>query len=134
MPSKPWTPYAKSFEAAVELLKQGTAAAPFASMADAGVWIAERKFIDVISTDLEAESLIEAIVSEKLRDYRLGMNNPGIRWELHSDASAPTRFAWGGSVDDETSPGIGVHRRSIDSCWSNSGGPKLCTGQKRNLG
>ena len=82
MPSKPWTPYAKSFEAAVELLKQGTAPAPFASMADAGVWLAERKFIDVISTDLEAESLIEAIVSGRLRDYRLGMNNPGIRWEL----------------------------------------------------
>ena len=95
MPSKPWTPYPKSFEAAVELLKQGTVPAPFASMADAARWIAERKFIDVISTDLEAESLIEAIDSKKLRDYLLGMNSPGIRWELALRCQCAHSFCMG---------------------------------------
>lgn len=82
MASKPWTPYAKTFLAACERLMEGIAPAPFQSMADAGVWIAERKFIHVISTDLEAESLIEAIVSRKLGDYHQVMNSPDIRWEL----------------------------------------------------
>lgn len=82
MASKPWTPYAKTFLAAGERLMEGITPAPFPNLADAGAWIAERKFIHIISTDLEANRLTEAMISGKLRDYRQVMSSPEIRWEL----------------------------------------------------
>lgn len=95
MASKPWTPFAKGLEAACKLLMEGMPVMPFPTLADADVWIAGRKFIEIISADLEARSLIRALTADRLRDYRQVMSDGGIRWELQLRCQCAHSFCMG---------------------------------------
>lgn len=89
MPSKPWTPYAKSLEAACGVLADGLEPAPFGTMAKAGLWIGARTFIEIISTDLEARDLIRCLLEGRPDRYR--QDHGRRRHPLGTDAALPVR-------------------------------------------
>ena len=79
---KPWRPYWKALDAAVDMLIPEAGAPPVTTKELLGDWISERKFLELCSCDQEAESLARTILAQKLTAYHQVLAGTEIRWQL----------------------------------------------------
>lgn len=121
MPRKPWTPYAKSLEAACNVLAEGLAPAPFGTMTKAGAWIGARTFIEIISTDFEARALIDKLLQGTPERFRQVLGGDGIRWELMLRCQCANAICMGRVENrrefDWTKPPEEVYRLLLIEYW-----------------